>query len=77
MYLAVPLPTENDGGGDTPTSDDSEQYKRKTYLSDQFVNRCFFFSIKGLSVKERARMLTTTIPPMDKKTGSPSNSTGK
>jgi len=35
----------------------------------------------GLSVKERARMLTTTIPPMtsnDKKTtASPSNTTGK
>jgi hypothetical protein len=35
--------------------------------------------ILGLSVKERARMLTTTIPPTtsnDKKIASPSNATG-
>lgn len=34
----------------------------------------------GLSVKERARMLTTTNPPtssVDKKNASPSNPTGK
>jgi hypothetical protein len=40
----------------------------------------YIFFFLGLSVKERARMLTTTNPPMtsnDKKTTSPSNQTGK
>ena len=76
-------PTGSDatiGAGDILSPDDNEQYKRKTIFFE--FNIYLINQFSGLSVKERARMLTAN-PPVssnDKKTTitSPSsNTTGK
>ena len=65
------------GAGDSSTPDNNEQYKRKIAFCNHNLFDKYIFS--GLSVKERARMLTTTATPTasnDKKTTSPSSTTG-
>lgn len=68
------------GDSSAMPSEDSDQYKRKCSQCSRKVSLSGV-DLLGMSVKERARMLTTHIPPTgstDKKAGTPSStSSGK
>lgn len=72
LVFSLAPPTESESG-DANLTDDNEQYKR---MSNSIVLISTKLDLLGLSVKERARMLTTPNSNAEKKSSSPLNPTG-